>query len=79
MHHWIQVSPNAKLMDEKGTTYTLKSADGITPGEHFFLPESGEAEFSLTFEPLSPQVKSFNFTEGPAKNDWQINGVRINK
>lgn len=77
--YWIQVSPNAKLIDEKGTTYTLKSANGITPGEHFFLPESGEAEFSLAFEPLSPQMKSFSFAEGTAKNDWQINGVKLTK
>lgn len=75
--YWIQVSPNAKLIDEKGTAYTLKSANGITPGEHFFLPESGEAEFSLAFEPLSPQMKSFSFAEGTAKNDWKINGVKL--
>ena len=77
--YWIRVSPNCRLVDEKGETYTLKKADGIKPGEHFYLPESGEAEFSLTFEPLSSSVQSFNFTEGTEKNDWQINGVRLNK
>lgn len=77
--YWIRVSPNCRLVDEKGEMYTLKKADGIKPGEHFYLPESGEAEFSLTFEPLSSSVQSFNFTEGTEKNDWQINGVRLNK
>ena len=77
--YWIRVSPNCRLVDEKGETYTLKKADGIKPGEHFYLPESGEAEFSLTFEPLSSSVQSFNFTEGTEKNDWQINRVRLNK
>lgn len=77
--YWIQVSPNAKLVDEKGASYALKRADGIKPGEHFFLPESGEAEFSLLFEPLSPQTKTFNFTEGQKENDWQINGVKLTK
>ena len=77
--YWIRVSPNCRLVDEKGETYTLKKADGIKPGEHFYLPESGEAEFSLTFEPLSSSVQSFNFTEGTEKNDWQINGIRLNK
>lgn len=75
--YWIQVSPEVKLIDEKGTSYALKRADGITPGKHFFLPESGEAEFSLVFGPLSPSVTSFSFTEGKDKNDWQINGVKI--
>ena len=77
--YWIQVSVNAKLVDEQGASYTLQKADGITPGEHFFLPESGVAEFSLTFKPLPLKTKSFNFTEGTAKNDWQINGVKLTK
>lgn len=77
--YWIQVSPNIKLVDEKGASYTLKSADGIKPGEHFFLPESGEAEFSLLFEPLSTQTKTFSIIEGQNKNDWQINGVKLTK
>lgn len=77
--YWIQVSPNCKLVDDKGGIYALKKADGIKPGEHFYLPESGEAEFSLTFEPLSTSVQSFNFTEGTEKNDWQINGIKLKK
>ena len=77
--YWIQVSVNAKLVDEQGASYTLQKADGITPGKHFFLPESGEAEFSLTFKPLPLKTKSFNFTEGTAKNDWQINGIKLTR
>ena len=57
----------------------LKKADGLTPGEHFFLPESGEAEFSLTFEPLPFDTKRFNFTEGTSEKDWQINGIKLTK
>lgn len=75
--YWIQVSANAKLTDEKGASYALKKANGITPDEHFFLPESGEAEFSLTFEPLPSDTKLFNFTEGTGENDWQINGIKL--
>ena len=77
--YWIQVSKNTQLVDEKGASYTLQKADGITPGEHFFLPESGEAEFSLTFKPLPLETKLFNFTEGTAQNDWQINGIKLSK
>ena len=77
--YWIQVSTDAKLTDAKGVSYALKKAEGITPGEHFFLPESGEAEFSLTFEPLPSDTKSFNFTEGTAKKDWQINEIKLIK
>lgn len=77
--YWIQVSKNAQLVDGMGASYTLQKADGITPGEHFFLPESGEAEFSLTFKPLPLETKLFNFTEGTAQNDWQINGIKLSK
>ena len=77
--YWIQVSPNAKLVDEKGVSYTLKGAIGITPGEHFFLPESGQAEVSLIFEALPLETKVVNFTEGTAKKDWQINGIKVSK
>ena len=77
--YWIQVSPNAKLVDEKGISYTLKGAIGITPGEHFFLPESGQAEVSLIFEALPLETKVVNFTEGTAKKDWQINGIKVSK
>ena len=77
--YWIRVSPNCKLVDDKGGIYALKKADRIKPGEHFYLPESGEAEFSLTFEPLSTSVQSFNFTEGTEKKDWQINGIKLKK
>lgn len=77
--YWIRVSKNAQLVDEMGASYTLQKADGITPGEHFFLPESGEAEFSLTFKPLPLETKLFNFTEGTAQNDWQINGIKLSK
>ncbi len=78
-NYWIQVSTDAKLTDAKGVSYALKKAEGITPGEHFFLPESGEAEFSLTFEPLPSDTKLFNFTEGTAKKDWQINEIKLTK
>lgn len=74
---WIKISPNATLVDEKGTSYALKKAIGITPGEEFFMPESGETEFSVIFEPLSPQTKLFNFTQGEAENDWKINGIKL--
>lgn len=76
---WIQMSPKTILMTKDGASYALKKADGITLGEHFFLPESGEAEFTLTFEPLPAGAKTFDFTEGGDEGAWQIKGVRLNK
>lgn len=76
---WIQMSPKTILMTQDGATYALKKADGITLGEHFFLPESGEAEFTLTFEPLPSDAKTFDFTEGDGEGTWQIKNIQLNK
>lgn len=75
--YWIQLNPNAKLISDNGTSCAVKKAEGITLGEHFFLPESGEAEFTITFEPLPKSTKTFNFTEGSDENSWQINGIKV--
>lgn len=75
--YWIQVNPNVKLISDNGTSCALKKAEGITPGKRFFLPESGEAEFTLLFEPLPRNAKLFNFSEGTAEGSWQINGARL--
>lgn len=78
-NYWIRISPNSKLFDEKGISYTLKTADGITPGKEFYMPESGEADFSLTFESLPLETKSFNFAEGTDRNDWRMDGIKLIK
>jgi hypothetical protein len=37
------------------------------------MPESGEAEFSVTFEPLPLDAQTFSFKEGK----WLIKDVRL--
>ena len=34
------------------TTYVSTGADSNVPGEDLIMPESGEDEFSLTYEPV---------------------------
>lgn len=43
------------------------------------MSESGEAEFSLTFEPLPMDATSFTFKEGEGEADWQIVDVKLVK
>ena len=74
-NYWIQVSTDAKLTDAKRRVKNMRSPRIRI----FFLPESGEAEFSLTFELLPSDTKLFNFTEGTAKKDWQINEIKLTK
>lgn len=75
--YWIQLSSGSSLIGADGTKYALKKTEGITPGEHFFLPESGEAEFTMYFVPLPADARSFDFTEGDSQDSWQLKGVRL--
>ena len=51
-NNWIRIAEEAFLTTSDGKQYKVLKADGITLGKEFFMPESGETEFSLTFEAL---------------------------
>jgi len=50
-HNWIRISSESYLQ-AGGKRYMLTGAEGITPDSLFWMPESGEASFTLPFEPL---------------------------
>lgn len=76
---WVRISPATYLKTDGEKKYKLVSAKGITPGKEFFLPESGEAEFELTFAPLPKDSQSFDFQEGTAPGDWLIEGIALSE
>lgn len=76
-NYWIKISEVATLNTPEGKQYKALKADGITFDKEFFMPESGEAEFALTFEPLPMNTETFDFKEGKGKADWQIVGIRL--
>ena len=78
-NYWIRIAKEASLSTPDGKQYKVLKADGITLGKEFFMPESGEAEFSLTFEPLPKDTQSFNFQEGVGENVWAITGIELVK
>jgi len=78
-NYWIRISALASLSTPDGKEYKALKAEGITLGEKFFMPESGEAEFTLTFEPLPMDAASFTFKEGEGEADWQIVDVKLVK
>ena len=78
-NYWIRISTLASLSTPDGKQYKALKAEGITLGEKFFMPESGEAEFSLTFQPLPMDAASFTFKEGEGEADWQIVDVKLMK
>ncbi|KAA6300835.1 MAG: Thioredoxin [Candidatus Ordinivivax streblomastigis] len=63
-HNWIKIASTSFLTDDKGERYILRSTEGITMDEEFYMPDSGEAEFQLIFPTLPASVSSVDFSEG---------------
>ena len=78
-NNWIRIAKEASLSTPDGKQYKVLKADGITLGKEFFMPESGEAEFSLTFESLPKDAQVFTFQEGNGENVWAITGIKLVK
>ena len=76
-NYWIRLSESSTLKTVDGKQYQVLNAEGITLGKEFYMPESGEAEFTLTFQPLPMDTKTFSFQEGDKQGDWRIEGVRL--
>lgn len=75
--NWISIAKTAALTDNNGRKYACLGGDGITPGEKLWMPESGEAEFRLIFEPVDPKAATVTFTEDEGKGGWTICGIRL--
>ncbi|MDE6562620.1 MAG: hypothetical protein K2K75_14655 [Muribaculaceae bacterium] len=76
--YWIQVG-NDVVLKADGKKYALRSAKDITPGEKFWMPESGMTSFTLIFDPLPPATEKFDFSEGEEDNDWQLADISLTK
>lgn len=75
-HYWIRISSDSYLMAD-GRKYLMTGADGIKPDENFWMPESGKASFSLTFEPLPLRTRSFDFIESDCEDCFKIFGIDL--
>lgn len=76
---WIRISKGSTLTDMQGNTYALKGAHGITPGKEFYMPESGEHDFTLRFMPMPVTTTMFDFKEGDSNDDWKLFGIYSGK
>jgi thiol-disulfide isomerase/thioredoxin len=74
--YWIQVVKETTLRAD-GKTYPIKTGDGITLREKFWMPESGEASFRLIFPPLPKGTKTVDFIEGDEEGAFKIWGIHL--
>ncbi len=74
-NNWIRIPRSTYLLGENGKQYAVRSGKGITVGEEFYMPASGEADFKVLFEPLPKRTRFFDYFEGNAQNSWAILGI----
>ena len=75
-HYWIRIDSKTYLRAE-GKNYALTNAQGITPDSLFWMPESGEASFVLSFQPLPKRTKSFDFIESDCADCFKLFGIDL--
>ncbi|MDE5553665.1 MAG: thioredoxin, partial [Muribaculaceae bacterium] len=75
---WIRIASDTRL-EADGKRYALISAEGIELDKEFYMPESGEAQFTLTFEPLPLSTKKFDFIEGDGERAFQFWDVDLTR
>ena len=59
--YWIKIATGSVLKDNNGILYPIRKGIGITLDKEFWMPESGEAEFQLTFPPIPQNVTRLDF------------------
>ena len=76
---WIKIDPNSFLTDNRGKQYTIQATEGIVLGEEFYMPESGETEFTMTFPPVASNAVFIDFSEGDYNGAFKFWGIQLTK
>lgn len=74
--YWIRIVSDTYLLAD-GKKYMVRTGEGITLDSLFWMPQSGEAEFKLTFEPLPKNTQSFDFIESDCEDCFKIYGIDL--
>lgn len=75
-HNWVRFGSGTCLVAD-GKAYKITGGEGVKVDEKFRLPESGEADMALYFEPLPLDTPSFDYIEGHSDDDWYIRDIRL--
>ena len=75
--NWIRIVSDSYLQ-AGGKKYMIRSGEGIDLDSLFWMPESGRASFTLTFEPLPLETESFDFIESDCQDCFKIWGIDLN-
>ena len=75
-HYWIKISSESYLQAD-GKKYALKGTQGIEADSLFWMPETGEASFRLSFAPLPLGTRSFDFIESDCDECFKLFGIDL--
>lgn len=75
--YWIRIVSYSYLQ-ANGKKYMIRSGEGIDLDSLFWMPQSGRASFTLTFEPLPIETESFDFIESDCEDCFKIWGIGLN-
>lgn len=75
-HYWIKIAKDSYLSAD-GKKYAMLSAEGIEPDKEFWMPDSGNADFKLTFEPLPFSTEKFDFIEGDGEGAFRLGDIYL--
>jgi thiol-disulfide isomerase/thioredoxin len=74
--NWIRIVSDTYLL-ANGKKYIVRGSEGIDLDSQFWMPESGEASFKLTFEPLPKTTHTFDFIESDCNDCFKIYGIDL--
>ena len=67
------------LMDEDGTRYPIRRAEGLELDAWVSVPESGSLDFTMHFAPMPKRTKVFDFIEGDSGDAFMLLGIHDSK
>lgn len=74
--YWIRVVSDSYLLSN-GTKYMIREGRGIDLDSLFWMPGSGEASFTLIFDPLPQNSMTFDFIESDCEDCFKIYGIDL--
>ncbi|WP_294635290.1 hypothetical protein [uncultured Bacteroides sp.] len=75
--YWIRIDKGIRLVADDGTVCPVLRSEGISLGEKFYVPESGEADYTLYFAPLPAGARAFDMVESEAPNADRLEGIAL--
>lgn len=76
-NYWIQVAKSIRLVSDNGTSCPVLRSEGIPLGEKFFMPASGESDYTLYFAPLPAGARSFDMIEADNESADRVEGIAL--